>query len=265
LLGNDYGRKTAVQWSKAVPKTLIVFVHGFRGSWDKTWGMAPRDLTADERFAESDLVFFDYECAGRTSQRVALQLRALCAAAVTDPAAFCSQSEIAQGRTKGWRYKRLLVVCHSLGAVIARRAILDGLKASEPWPEFARLILFAPAHKGARVHALLTLTIGALIGRLGEGLLRVKYPVLDELEHGSPTLACLAEESARQMDSARTTLEATAVIVADVERVVDTTPFLSDPPPSSISGTNHLTVCKIMAGSEHARDHVASGVWSGDR
>lgn len=51
-------------------------------------------------------------------------------------------------RTTAFTYSRIALIAHSMGALVCRRAILQNKNSG--WVKKSNLILFAPAHKGAR-------------------------------------------------------------------------------------------------------------------
>jgi len=238
------------------PESLILFVHGFRGKGTKTWGKAAGRLLADDRFAGCDLLFYDYSCRGRQVQRLALDIMGICDAAESNPVSIVANAGFTLVRKPDFRYKSLLLVCHSLGALLARRAMIDAVNSGQAWPGRTRLLLFAPAHMGARVKELLHMTLAPIPLPL-EALFRTAYPCLSELEQDSTTLKALSAQT-EQLLPRTPTMTAWGVVIADIEQVVETTPFLSDPPPfPPVDGTNHVSVCKADDGNQDPLERIA--------
>jgi hypothetical protein len=136
-----------------------------------------------------------------------------------------------------------VIVSHSLGAVVVRRAVLDGIKDEERWTDLVRLVMFAPAHLGANVKVLLTLTIGKILAAL-EAYFRTKYPVLNQLEPDSKTLELLWNESQEAARLYPNAVRAVGVAIPEIDQVADSNSFCCDPPGRRIDGTNHVSVIK---------------------
>ena len=103
-------------------------------------------------------------------------------------------------RSVDFTYDQVVVIAHSLGAVIARQALLNAWKQHEPWCGEIRLVLFAPAHKGARVQELVeSVRVGKWLS-LFTAAARYKSPLIDQLRPGSP---CLAELERDIVDARR--------------------------------------------------------------
>lgn len=139
-----------------------------------------------------------------------------------------------------------MIVAHSLGAVITRRALLDATRLQAPWTTKTKLVLYAPAHKGASV-ADLALEVASsftFLRLFGVGA-RFVSPLIDQLKPNSPDLnALLAETKQARKDGANGHLVAARVVIAEYERIVRNETFADDPPPDTIPETDHLSVCK---------------------
>src|SRR5688572_1981733 len=190
------GRGTCVYWSTAQFQTsAVVFVHGFRGKALSSWGDTPDIMADDPRFEATDLFYFGYDSRGRQIPGYAHDLRVLLKGIAAWDENLLGRSVAFKNRNASTSYDPILVVGHSLGAVVARRAILDGLKENEDWATRARLALFAPAHMGAfSIKTLIDLTVSKLPGPF-DAWIRTRYPVLNQLEPGSQALANLREET----------------------------------------------------------------------
>ncbi len=117
-------------------------------------------ISESSRGASVDFYFFDYDSLKLTTSFAAALLRQFLDALLSDPADKLINPALADHRVAcrdaSFRYKRLVICAHSLGAVISRRALLDmearstglfcGLNL--------RVLLFAPAHKGTDLVAL---------------------------------------------------------------------------------------------------------------
>jgi pimeloyl-ACP methyl ester carboxylesterase len=146
-------------------------------------------------------------------------------------------------RSAGFAYDDILIVAHSLGAVIARRALVDA--ARRPWASRVKLILFAPAHRGARV-AQLALEAASPMAflRFFGTLVRFQSPLIDSLQKDSLTLNGLIKDTERAIAAGHKHLIAAKVVLAEYERIVENETFCDDPPPVAIPRTTHMSVCK---------------------
>ena len=258
-----FGRASTVKWTLGQPSRLVVFVHGFRGSGRATWGRLPELICDNAAFADSDLLFFDYATVGRQIQFHAQELLgALRLLTMDQQQALAGTGVAALGRIRTRApagYSSVHFVAHSMGAIVVRRALLDAAREpADQWARNAQLVLFAPAHSGARVEVLVEQTLALIPGL--HGLVRPFYPCLDEMVPDSPTLSLLLDDSMRLMGSdARhlSCLVARAVYIAEIEVVVYTTAFMSDPAGAPIRGSNHRTVCKEGASSTSVIAEVA--------
>lgn len=224
---------------------LVIFVHGFGGSATKTWrGMDV--LLDDPRAKSADVLFYGYESlAAQAHSSATLFRKFLSEVASTGPQWL--ETLKSAGARGNRNYKDVLIVAHSLGAVVARRALLDTLASKPPWMQHTRLLLFGPAHKGTR---LLELT-KMLSGTVGSVLMnmfafgRVKTPVLDDLEENSAFLVnLLAESEAAAKAGCINPVKAEAVIFGEKDYVVRMHPFCTDPQFDVWEKEDHCSVCR---------------------
>src|SRR5437016_6694349 len=127
-----FGSKTAtakVRWSKVPPNGLLMFVHGFKGAALTTWGSLPDQLCANVRLAKFDVIRFGYPSVVQTASESANELQRLLNKLLlsTDPSDFVNKSikqynPGADQRPASWIYKSVVLVGHSLGACVIRRA-----------------------------------------------------------------------------------------------------------------------------------------------
>jgi hypothetical protein len=144
---------------------------------------------------------------------------------------------------KDFTYAKVVLLAHSLGAIVVRRALLEAVSKNRPWARKIDLILFAPAHLGANVLNLIAQT-HVLSGLLGFAL-RYRYQTLTDLEPQSQTLAQLAAETRAALGSGPNAfLTARLVCFGDGDKVVDPNRFVQDPDPDILLGKNHCDVCK---------------------
>lgn len=240
LPGDDRSQATL---SKARPDSLIIFVHGFRGEALETWTGFDQLAIADDAFKSSDLVFFGYD--GYESNVLASSsfLYDLLNRLEEDRAALVgiNRPDLVKIRNQG--YQRIILVAHSLGAVVCRWAILRAVEEKRDWRNKLKLLLFAPAHTGSDLAALAAMaTTGFPWVHLFVEAFKANVPLVKELDPGSRILAELADRVRRS--PGEPCLRASRVVIAEREIVVSNLPFPGDPCPDALRNTDHSSVCK---------------------
>jgi len=227
----------------------FVFIHGFNGRASGTWHDFPGMLPGRPACASADAYFFGYDSLRTPATVSAAILRAFLQRVWAQPVALANTVlDAAAHRPADYRYTSLTLVAHSLGSVVARQAMVNGLWNTPPdeWTCRARLVLFAPAHKGAKVQALAMECLSGLgwIGSVFGALAKQRFQTLNDLEPGSATLQQLEQRvlalEARGVVSAR----ANRVVWAEKDTVVNQLDFGSDPPAELVRGKGHVDVCK---------------------
>ena len=243
-----------VIWSEQPTGHLLLFVHGVRGfPTMRTWGWFEFEIETREGWAGWDLIFYDYKSTravpGDTAKLICDLLRDL----FTDPAKVFARSCGGQPeRSDDFTYKRAIIVAHSLGALIARRALINAVKrrgreGDPEWAEKSELVLLGPAHKGANLAALFwdlmephrVLTLGS----------RQICPALEDLRPESDAIREL-EQDAQSVLSFRggRCLRARRVVFGEIDNVVRRGQFLEDRDHDVIPETGHLRSCKPTRG-----------------
>jgi pimeloyl-ACP methyl ester carboxylesterase len=144
-------------------------------------------------------------------------------------------------------YETILIVAHSLGAAVARRAVLDATSSGKLWPGRSKLLLLGPAHLGAIVTGLLQETIDrtGLFGLLLFLLADRQSPVIRDLKVGSPFLTSLLNDTQAALTSASgAPLQAEEVVFGEFENVVTIGNFAGDPHYTIWAGESHCSVCR---------------------
>ncbi|HEX8215347.1 MAG TPA: hypothetical protein VF582_07750 [Allosphingosinicella sp.] len=225
---------------------LIVFVHGFAGTATRTWrGMEA--LLAEPGVQAADVIFYGYgslAAPARNSAALFLEMLTACAEQQRP-----WQHALFRAGAPGTRnYSDILIIAHSLGAVVARRALLDAIADHRPWVGDSRLLLFGPAHMGTRLIELkkmLRSGVGSILADLFT-FASLKMPVLDDLDRGSPFLRDLAHESEAALAAGLTQpVRAEGVVFGERENVVVTDPFCQDPRATVWQGEDHCSVCRV--------------------
>jgi hypothetical protein len=245
-----------VMWSFEPATTVVFFVHGFGGSALSTWrqfdSLAPTSMT----FERADLVFLGYDSLWEQTDVSAGQLELSCRKLIRNPAALMnpSLSQPLLRRSTNHRYENVWFVAHSLGAIVTRRILLIAQNKKLPWLDKVRMVLFAPAHKGATdvskiPSGLARLFAGRLSGVVGD-IVGWKIQTLSEATKGSETLRDLEKRTNDALAARRgshlpvTHLIASRVIFGTAEDIVSTTRFCEDPDLDPIKDKGHKDVCK---------------------
>jgi pimeloyl-ACP methyl ester carboxylesterase len=143
-------------------------------------------------------------------------------------------------------YNTVILVAHSLGAAVSRQALLYVHEDRASWASNTRLILFAPADRGADILDLVSLTLPLAMSRLPLPFLYSRYVVLQDLKPKSEALNELKSSvrAATRNESAEYLL-ARRAIFGDRDTVVSPGRFLpSEPRYTVLTGHNHKSVCK---------------------
>lgn len=247
-----FGKGTQARWAIRPKNKLLVFAHGFNGAALDTWKGFPEQLAPHAKIHGYDIIYFGYESVAQTVGESANQLHIFLDEILTKTARTvnCSVSEYdaSRRRAQNWKYNEVVMVGHSLGACVIRRALLNQLQGGKhQWQARIKMIWFAPAHGGARIFRLLTAAIlGFPIGGLNK-VATFFAPVLEELAPGSAFLNELRNETS-ELREKHPELNAPLTIWAWKDKVVLNKPFKGDTAPfKEVRGVNHISVCKPTA------------------
>jgi pimeloyl-ACP methyl ester carboxylesterase len=241
------GSSTTAQWAVKPGGKAVIFVHGFNGKSLGSWVDFPRLLPREAKCEEYDVIFYGYDGLYTQATTSAVLLSDFLDQLFADPLSVINATINPQSkRAAGFRYDSVVLVAHSLGSVVCRMALLNAHKGGKPWVNYTRLVLFAPAHMGARVKdlALNALTGIHWVGALLTNLTMFKLQALDGLSDGSPMISNLLAETNSAIAQGATALKAHKVIWAEKENIVSNQNFAQDPPPKIYRGKGHMDVCK---------------------
>jgi len=144
----------------------------------------------------------------------------------------------------GFLPERIVLVAHSLGAVVCRRAMLDARSDGQDWAHKVSLGFFAPAHMGAHVLGL----VGGVLGLSKLPLAPIakwRFPILSELEEGSGFLKDLRGETEKAVEKGGADfLRARALAICEYDDVVNCQPFSSYDASPTVLSRDHLQICK---------------------
>lgn len=239
----------SIKWSRAPQGKAIVFVHGYRGHTTATWTAFDRFLSEEPKAAGHDLIFYGYDGFGGTIYPLTNELYTFLANLFGSPSTLVTKQSRPAALGSMKPYSELVIVAHSLGAILSRWALAMAVTAAKNWVANTRLALFAPAHNGSRPGELMRLATNnmAFLRFFVTGYLYYS-PLVDELAENSAILQKFQKAVKDALASpAGTNLTAQLVIHANRERVVHNAPFESDPLPAFphlFREADHLSVCK---------------------
>lgn len=227
-------------------RKALIFIHGFSGEAIKTWADFHELLPGCPECAGRDIYFYGYDGLYADVNSSAAIFRGFLDRVLGSTASLLAANlPPAAERDPRFAYDDLVIVAHSLGAVISRRALLDATTAKHPWVSKVSLVLFAPAHRGARIVDLVVDSIsGFSFLKLFGAAARFKSPLIDDLDPASETLRQLLDDTRAAVLQGHRHLIAKRVVLAAVDHIVVNGRFPDDPPPDAIPGTTHTTVCK---------------------
>lgn len=235
----------------------VLFIHGYGGNAVATWSKFDSLLSDSSSCSGHDLIFYGYDGLYSDTMASAAILLEFLDSLFSKPAHLINSAlPLSAHRLPDFEYSQILLAAHSLGAVIARWALVMALEQDRTWPCRTRLVLYAPAHRGANV---VKIALESLSGframQFLSGLARFRSPLIDQLAVGSPYLRELQERVDRAVgNSGDHCLLARRVFIAQHEKVVVNLPFSRDPFPISILKSDHFSVCK----PEHASDRAVA-------
>ncbi|WP_246806896.1 hypothetical protein [Ensifer sp. ENS04] len=241
-----WGQGSVGYFAKQPARRLLVFVHGFGGSASATWAGTEASLAADPRAGTCDLIYFGYRSFHAQPEMSAGILRGFLDEAAGAGSKWNALASRALGVDVAREYDEVLVIAHSLGAPISRRALLDAIQEKAPWASKVRLQLFAPAHLGAFLHKVRE-ELGVVSGLIASltALATLGIRSLDGLKPNSPFLTQLIKDSRQELANGwEAQIKAREVIFGDGENVVMVQRFLNDPPPTVWAGHGHRSVCR---------------------
>ena len=238
----NYGKKTKALWSYAPKGTLVVFLHGFRGDSLGTWYDFPFLIQDSKLFKGIDVVFYGYDSEHRSVNISADEFGKFVNEITSIPSQVFTQSfNMPIFRDLNFRYKKIIIVAHSLGAIICRRAMLEAYNIKQNWINYTGMLLFAPAHSGARRLLYMNLSIIDII------LFPIRYFTItsDELVYNSPIIEALIKDTEKVIALGKGFFTIAKVVIwAELERVVYNTKFCNDPKAEIYNNKTHTEVCK---------------------
>ena len=238
----EEGLHTTAFFTIHQPKTLVIFVHGFNGKSVETWGKFPELIRTNDDFKYADVVFYGYDSVRAQANNSALKFyTSLLKLSDISPNKWGIERDFIK---TNFRYNNILIVAHSLGAIVVRRALILAKTENKEWIKSCKMILFAPAHRGARIQKLVTESLPS-IGKILTGLGFITIPILDDLKPNSVTLNNLLHDSLHLLKNKQGDFTiASQIIWANKEIIVHNEQFCKDPIPVLVEDKCHTTICK---------------------
>lgn len=142
-------------------------------------------------------------------------------------------------------YNKIILVAHSLGAILARQALIFAVNQNKPWADKVTLALFAPAHHGANIIHLAMQALPGLTGLIGI-FAKLRYPILSDLDNTEDGIIHYIKEKTHEFQSQNIgdCTKAKLVVYAMGDKVVRNIPYLNDIAPTVLNSTSHVSVCK---------------------
>lgn len=238
----SYGKNTSAFLTLGNPEKLVVFIHGFNGTASGTWGDFPELIRSNNHFANSDVIFYGYDSLkGQANISASLFYDFLNQVLENSPNDLSFERH---NINDNLRYSKVLIVAHSLGAIVTRRALLNANIDGKQWLSICQMVLFAPAHLGALIPSLLLECLQG-ISQLVVAFGFLKIPVLNDLKIGSPTIEALIKDTNNCLSQniGEFTI-ANKVVWAEKENIVHCGDFCEDPRAQVILNQSHISICK---------------------
>jgi hypothetical protein len=251
----DAGYNTTAYFSIAESDTLIVFVHGFKGLATETWLNFPSIISNDPKFKKVDTIFYGYKSLQGQAFDQGKELYNFLSDYLVDPSYQIKTKKVPS-------YKKILVVAHSLGAIVSRFALLEAIRSKRPWRKICRLILFAPAHNGARPLGILLRVLPGLAKVLA-GLGLLAKPILEDLSPKSNTIQELISKTLEYKKTSEEAILKALVVQAKGDLVVYNLPFCYDKwlHGSPLANRTHIDICKpVLLKYEIPVDYIKSNI-----
>lgn len=244
----------------AAATTAAVFVHGFNGDAEMTWD-GFRDVVArSDRWDDWDFYFLGYKSTRERVGMTALKLTEFVGEIFPSPPADLVEGEDPWTGETVWlrdpdetRYERLVLVGHSQGGVVIRKAVLEAARSAGNKRGQGRhpicgaeLRLFAPALFGVELSGWpgVAKSIGGLWTYVHLRL--VHSPSFHELQVGSTLLTRLQEGTERLAGRLLTmsALRSRIQWAGKDDFVVGFERYECDPPYEGVEEATHTSICK---------------------
>jgi hypothetical protein len=243
---NSHGKNSVMYLSRNPSGKAVVFIHGFSGDPQKTWGEFSNMISRYNKFEDCDFYFYGYDSQYIQTNNSATDFYNFLLVLNTSPETL--QPFTLSGRG-GIQYSKILIAAHSMGAIITRLSLMLASEEEAPWINKNEMILFAPAHNGSMLTELIREAGGIFPSFLKTLSLYYKYkavtiPDLDEKSTLLKDLKLKTEKLLNDTKGKGDFTKAKSVIWAREENVVINARFFKDTLQFIAENTKHTTVCK---------------------
>ena len=217
-----------------------MFVHGYSGDYNGTWNEFQAHIRKDIRFIDTDIVYYGYasRCGqiGEHTDDLLTFVRSI----------VVNRLNYSNASGPDWSgYESIVIVAHSMGAVLTRKAMLVANNDHDDWVERTRMVLFAPAHMGTGVVKNVLANIHWLVRVFAAILSTASMPIAELDPKLSEIIPDLKTNTQRLLERGKGDLtKAFRLIWAVGDLVVTNDFFGEDPQPDKIKGKTHQSVCK---------------------
>ncbi|GGH00181.1 hypothetical protein GCM10007415_40120 [Parapedobacter pyrenivorans] len=127
--------------------TAVLFIHGLSGNY-LTWKRFSIRLSEDWKEEDSfNLEYDEYYSLSFQIPILSFFIKCYVGKSIGDVASHLNSILISVGK----KYQNVILVCHSMGGLVARKLIVDKLKAEKSLGNIKALITYATPHHGARL------------------------------------------------------------------------------------------------------------------
>lgn len=233
------GLNSVGYYTKEAPETLVIFVHGFFGDAVTNWSEFERSVGNKIDFIKCDFIFYGYDSLSVQVTGNGHILYDHLQKFVKPP-----QKIIRTRRPIAESYNKIILLAHSLGAIVVRRALLSAKYDEAPWLNLCSMILFAPAHCGVHPQKMALELLPNIISIVAI-VAPFIFPVLNDIQKNAQTIADLKTESEKYLSNGEGNFAIASIILeAPGDRVVYLGRFGRDPNPKTQQGRKHKNVCK---------------------
>jgi pimeloyl-ACP methyl ester carboxylesterase len=258
-LGSGVGANSSAIFARDPVGKAVVFIHGYGGNSVTTWAEFATLLPAEPKAQHYDFIFYGYDGLYGNATPSGLIFRDFLNDLFMNPTSIINPHlSRSAARDPQFKYDKIIIVAHSLGAVISRLALLLGHRerkqapGSYSWLSKTAMIFYAPADMGAHVVLLAEelaagpSIISTVLRFVGVGG-RFVSPLIDELKENSAFLTRLQQDIEQETRAQNTEyLRPIRIIMASTDRIVATQGFPNDPVPRTLANTTHRSVCKPL-------------------